>query len=149
MLSTLLMAQDFTSLFLKEYKADTNLVCVTISPKMMEEILKNEKEKDEDVLEIISGLKSMQILSSRINGEVYYDEALRVIEKNQKRYDPFLSYNDEDENYRIMVRKRNDTIVELIMLRIEKSHFVVINFTGRIKPEFISTLAKSMAQKGS
>lgn len=145
MLPFILVAQDFTSLFLNENNADTVLACVTISPKMMEEILTCETEKDEDILEIISNLKSMQILSSETEGGEYFQKALKVAEDNSKRFEPYLSYADEDENCRIMVRKRRGSIVELIMLMVEDDRFAIINFTGKIKPEFISTLTKSMS----
>ena len=39
LLSVAVSAQDFASRFMAEHKADSNLTCVTISPKMMEEIM--------------------------------------------------------------------------------------------------------------
>lgn len=147
LLPVLISAQDFTSLFLEENKADTALTRVTISPKMMEEILKSDVEKNEEILEIISNLKSMQVLSSEANGENYFLKARKVIEDHSKRFEPYLSYEDENENYQIVVRKRGGSIVELIMLMVEEDRFAIINFTGKIKPEFISTLTKSMTRK--
>lgn len=142
-------AQDFASLFLEANKTDTTLTRVTISPKMMGEIIKSDTGKNEDIIEIISGLKSMQILSSNEQGEAYYKKALKIIEKNPKRFQPFISYEDGGENYRIMVRKKGNAIIELIMLVAEENHFALINLTGEIKPEFISTLTKSITQKHS
>jgi hypothetical protein len=132
---------------MKENGADSTLVCVTISPKMMEEILKSDSGKDEDILKIISGLKSMQVLSSRENGESYFRKARKIVEDHSKRFEPYLSYTDENENCQIIVRKKGGSIVELIMLMVEKDHFAIINFTGKIKPEFISTLTRSMSRK--
>lgn len=149
LLPIILSAQDFTSIFLEQNSADSTLTRVTISPKMMEEILKSDTGKDEDVLEIISSLKSMQVLSSEAEGERYFQKALKVVEDNSKRFESYLSYEDENENYRIVVRKRGGSIVELIMLIVEEDRFAVINFTGKIKPEFISTLTKSMSRKHS
>lgn len=148
-LSASLVAQDFTSRFLTEHKTDTNLTCVTISPKMMEEIMKSDAEKDDEVLDIISNLKSMQMLTAKVKGQNYYNEALKVIEKNTGLFEPFLSFSDKSENCQIMVRKKKDTIIELVMLIHEKNHFVVINFTGHMSPEFIAKLAASMKPKGS
>ena len=54
LLSVAVSAQDFASRFLTEHKGDSNLTCVTISPKMMEEIMKSDAEKDDEILEIIS-----------------------------------------------------------------------------------------------
>ena len=142
-----LAAQDFASRFMDEHKEDINLTCVTISPKMMEEIMKNDAEKDEAVLDILSNLKSMQMLTSEVNGQYYYNEALEVVKKNSNRFEPFLSFKDKSANCQIMVRKNKKTIVELVMLMHEKEHFSVINFTGIMNPEFISKLAASMKPK--
>ncbi|NDV80456.1 DUF4252 domain-containing protein [Bacteroides sp. 51] len=149
LLPVLLSAQDFTSIFLEENEADSTLTRVTISPKMMGEILNSDTEKNEDILEIISNLKSMQILSSEANGESYFQKALKVAQDHSKRFEPYLSYEDENENCQIVVRKRGGSIVELIMLMVEEDRFAIINFTGKIKPEFISTLTKSMTRKHS
>ncbi len=140
------MAQDFASRFLTEHQADTNLTCVTISPKMMEEILKSDAGKDEAVVDIISSLKSMQMLTSKVRGAEYYQEALKLVEKNPGRFEPFLSFQDQSQNCQIMVRKKNEAIIELVMLMHEESSFAVINFTGTMSPEFISALTTSMKQ---
>lgn len=149
LLPLLLSAQDFTSLFLDEHKEDTTLSRVTISPRMMGEILKSDTGKDEDILEIISSLKSMQVLSSEAEGQSYFQKALKVVDDNSERFEPYLSYEDEKENYRIVIRKKGKIIVELIMLVVEEGRFAMINFTGEIKPGFISTLTKSVTCKQS
>lgn len=142
-------AQDFASRFLTEHKADTNLTCITISPKMMEEIMKSGAEMDDEVLDIISNLKSMQMLTAEVEGQKYYEEALKIVEKNRGRFEPFLSFKDKSEDCRIMVRKKNDAVIELVMLVYEKGRFSMINFTGKMSPEFISRLAASMKPKRS
>lgn len=149
LLSASVVAQDFASRFLDEHKADTNLTCVTISPKMMEEIMKNDAEKDDEVLDIISNLKSMQMLTAKVKGQNYYDEAIKIVEKSSGRFEPLLSFSDKSENCQIMVRKKKEAIIELVMLVHGKGQFVVINFTGNMSPEFIARLAASMKQKGS
>ena len=149
LLSVAVSAQDFASRFLSEYDSDSNLVCITISPKMMREIMKSDVERDDEVLEIISNLKSMQMLTSEVKGQKYYDAALKVVEKNPGRFEPFLSFKDKSANCQIMVRKKNDAIIELVMLMHDKNHFAVINFTGNMSPEFISQLAASMKPKRS
>lgn len=42
--SVAVSAQDFASRFLIKHKADSNLTCITISPKMME-IMKSDAER--------------------------------------------------------------------------------------------------------
>ena len=149
LLSVAVSAQDFASRFLSEYESDSNLVCITISPKMMREIMKSDVERDDEVLEIISNLKSMQMLTSEVKGQKYYDAALKVVEKNPGRLEPFLSFKDKSANCPIMGREKNDALIDLVMLMHDKNHFAVINFTGNMSPEFISQLAASMKPKRS
>lgn len=116
---------------------------------MMEEILNSDAEKDKEILSIISSLKSMQMLTATVKGQSYYDEALKIVEKNSRRFEPFLSFTDKNVDYRILVRKKNNTIVEVVMLMHEKNHFSVINFTGKMSAAFIAKLSASMKQKRS
>ena len=92
LLPFVLSAQDFTSIFLEENGVDSTLTRVTISPKMMEEILKSDTDKNEDIMEIISNLKSMQILSSSANVKSYFQKARKVVEDHSKRFELYLSY---------------------------------------------------------
>lgn len=144
LMPVVLMAQDFTTIFIEEHKADSNLVIVTISPKMMEEILKDDAGKDDNVLEMISDLKSMQMLSADVNAKPYYQKALELIGKSEYHYEPFIPLEEYPEGYRIMVRKKNDKIVELVMLIHYQEHFTIIDFTGDINREFIIRLADSV-----
>ena len=106
LLSVAVSAQDFASRFMAEHQADSNLTCVTISPKMMEEIMKSDAEKDKEVLDMISNLKSMQVLTSDVEGKKYFNAALKVVEKNSGRFESFLSFKDKSEKCQIMVRKK-------------------------------------------
>lgn len=147
-MSVVVSAQDFASRFMEVHSLDTNLTCISISPKMMREIMKADIEKNDGILDIISNLKSMQMLTSGVEGQKYYKEALGIFKKNSNRFEPFLSLENNGENYRIMVRKKDKKIIELVMLANEKSKFVVVNFTGKMDDDFINKLASSMRLKG-
>lgn len=140
------MAQDFVSKYMQECKHDTVLHCISVSPKMMEEVLKTdaENEEQEEMRRIMANLRSMQIVSAKTNGEFYFAKAEEMVEKNVNRFEPFLSYNDSIENCRIMVRKKEGIIIELVMLSHIDDYFRVINFTGNMNDEFIDSLAKTM-----
>lgn len=140
------MAQDFVSKYMQENKHDTVLHCVSVSPKMMEEVLKTdaENEEQEEMRRIMANLRSMQIVSAKTNGEFYFAKAEKMVEKNVNRFEPFLSFNDSIENCRIMVRKKEGIIIELVMLSHIDDYFRVINFTGNMNDEFIDRLAKTM-----
>ena len=149
-LSVTAMAQDFATRFMAEHKKDANLTCITISPTMMKQILKVDAvEKDEKMADVISNLKSMQLITSKVKASRYYQEALKVIEKNANRFDPYLSSKDHFGESRIMVRRHKGAIVEMVMLTNYRKAFSVINFTGIMSDEFISELARSMRQKRS
>lgn len=144
--ATTAMAQDFVSKYMQENKHDTVLHCISISPKMMEEVLKIDSQKgdEEEMRSIMANLKSMQIVSSKTNGDFYFNKAEEIVEKNANRFEPFLSFNDRNENCRIMVRKKEKTIIELVMFSHKEDSFQVINFTGNMNDEFIDNLVKTM-----
>lgn len=104
---------------------------------------------DGKMMDMISKLKSMQMLTSQSNGQKYYKEALGVLDKNQDRFKPFVSFEDKSENFQIMVRKKRSAIIELVMLMCENENFTIINFTGNMSKDFIDMLAKSMKPKHS
>jgi hypothetical protein len=148
--STVVVAQDFATRFMAEHKQDANLSCITISPTMMNKILKSSAAgKDEKMAEVISNLKSMQLISAEVKVRHYYREALKVIEENPNRFEPYLSFKGKSGECRIMVRKYKDAIVEMVMLTDERHKFTIINLTGNMNDEFISNLAKSLKQKRS
>ncbi len=142
-------AQDFVSKFMLENKEDTLLHYISISPKMMEEVLKTdaENEKQEEMRRIMANLKSMQVVSSKAKGDFYFHKAEKMVEKNGNRFEPFLSFDDRQENCRIMVHRKKGKIIELVMLSYKDNRFQVINFTGNMNDEFIDNLAKAMIPK--
>jgi len=149
LVSVWVCAQDFASRFLESHKPDNNLTCVTISPKMMQKVLDLNLENEEQMMDMISKLKSMQMLTSQGNGQKYYKEALSILEKNSGRFESFLTFEDKSENFQIMVRKKRNAIIELVMLMRQDDNFTIINFTGNMSRDFIDRLAKSMEPKHS
>jgi len=147
LISVSVCAQDFASRFLESHKHDTNLNCVTISPNMMEKVMNLDVHNEDKMMDMISKLKSMQMLTTQVNGQKYYKEALSVLEKNSGRFVSFLTFDDKSENFQIMVRKKKDAIIELVMLMREDDNFTVINFTGNMSKDFIARLAKEMEPK--
>lgn len=141
-------AQDFSTLFLKAYDNDSIFTQVTISPKMMEEILQSDAQINEDMAEVISELKSLRMLIANSAGDEHFAQTLGVIEKNRKRYQYLTSHEEANDSCRILVRKKNDRIVELVMVMLKNEGFMLVDITGVIKPESISTLTKSLKSEG-
>jgi hypothetical protein len=116
---------------------------------MMQKVLDLNLENEEQMMDMISKLKSMQMLTSQGNGQKYYKEALSILEKNSGRFESFLTFEDKSENFQIMVRKKRNAIIELVMLMRQDDNFTIINFTGNMSRDFIDRLAKSMEPKHS
>ena len=142
-------AQDFVSRFMASHPSDSKLTCITISPKMMNEILELNENVDTTILGMISNLKSMQMLSSNVAAVRYYNDALSLVNKSVGVYEPYFSINNTYENGQIMIRKRFGAIVELIMFSCKSRRFFVINFTGSMNIEFINRLSVLLHQKCS
>lgn len=150
MISFSLSAQDFASRYLEKHKPDDKLTWVTVSPKMMEKVMKLDVDGDDQaMMDIISKLKSMQMLTTKEDGQKYYKEALEVLDKNANRFEPYLSFDDKKMNLQIMIRKKRKVVLELVVLMCEDDNFTIINFTGNMSGDFIARLANSMSPKHS
>lgn len=144
------VAQDFATRFMAAHKEDANVSCITISPTMMNKILKVDAvEKNEKMADVISNLKSMQLLTSTMRPLHYYKEAMKIADQNADRFEPYTSSKSKNKECKIMVRKHKGFIVEMVMLTRTRYKFSVINFTGNMSDEFISELAGTVSQKHS
>lgn len=139
-------AQDFATRFLDEHRADSSLTCVTISPKMMEEILRIDLGED-DMMQIISELKSMQIIRSEKDGSQYFSQAQELMNKNSDRFETFLSASHPTGECMVAIYKKRDEIIELVMLMSDNEQFLVINFTGKMSEDFITKLTAILQPK--
>ena len=80
-LATGLQAQeDAISKFFSNYMDDDQFTSVYISPKMFEMFAKFMDEEDEEELKsVVSDLKGLRILTTDINPQKYYEEAVKKI----------------------------------------------------------------------
>lgn len=147
--TAMMRAQDFASRYMSENAGDTTLVCISVSPRMMEEILeKGIQEKDTiGITEIISKLKSMQIVYAEKRGKGYFEKAEEMAERNSARFRKLASYDKEKDHCRIFVREQEKQIVELVLLKQEGRRFTVINFTGDMDWDFIERLKHAVVLK--
>lgn len=143
--ATIMQGQDFVNLFMDEHKSDSILKCITISPKMMKEILKSDQGKDEEMLDMIAELKSMQILRSDTLGQVYFNTATELITKEKDRFETIMTLNHPSRHCLVAIYKQDDELIEMILLLNENEQFTIINFTGNMSEHFIQKL-KTMLQ---
>jgi hypothetical protein len=142
-----LAAQDFAQKFAEEWAKDSVLETVTISPKMMEQMLGMAPVEglgqDKRIREAIGKLRSMRIVTARSNSQLYYERATDLMDRNSTRFqqiDTFAKTSDEGAFYS-RKNQQGDT-VELVMLyhHHDKGRFVVVCVTGDIDDAFFRSL---------
>lgn len=143
--------QDFASKFMQRCKDDTAVHCVTISPKMMEQLTKQaDAKRNEHIAQAIEKLKSARIVTTSTHGVGYYELAKELLTRNAQRFHHDKSYRKEHSFGDFYSRKGKDgNTVELIMLHADtkERRLVIVNLTGDIDDEFIESLTKTFGGK--
>ncbi len=138
-----MQAQSFATRYMAEYADDTLLTNINVSPRMMKEILNiNEQLVDSTgMIDIISTLNSMQLVTAEDKGETYFEEAEEIAKRNSGRFEEMVAYNKKGEHCRIYIRRQGELIMELVMIHRQGKRFMVIDFTGEMSMETIEKLA--------
>lgn len=146
-------AQDFASKFMERCEDDTAVHCVTVSPKMMEQLTKQaDASRNERMAQAIEKLKSARIVTSSVHGEGYYHIAEDLLKRNSNRFHHDKSYRTAHAYGSFYSRKTKDGgTVELIMLHADTKarRLVVVNLTGDIDDEFIESLTKRFGDRSA
>lgn len=139
--------QDFASKFMQQYNADSILQCVTVSPKMMEQLVKSQNTgHNEHIIQAIAKLKSARIITATEHEEDYYQMAEGLLKRNAKRFKAKRGFHNTQGYGIFYTRQSKGKTTELIMLYANKKNnkFVIINLTGNIDEEFINSLSKNI-----
>ena len=136
-------AQDFASRFMMEFSKDTTIHCQTISPKMMEKLVNVHRKNNEraEARQLIAKLKSARIIQGADKPK-YFLHAEKMLKHNRQRFIP-LNQSTARGNNQIFVRRKEDFIIELIMLNKDSAAgtFTIVNLTGDMDDEFIRVLS--------
>ncbi len=139
---------DFAEKFMTLHQADTTLKCVTVSPKMMEQLVKvHDEDKPENIVQAIAKLKSARIVKGNAD---YYYVAEELLQKNSQRFKAEQTYRSKEQHGAFYTRQdKQGNTVELIMIRQEPQYdkFVIINLTGDIDKEFLCFLYNNKSFK--
>lgn len=140
--------QDFASRFMQQCDGDTAVQCITVSPKMMEQLTKQaDTSHNEYMAQAIEKLKSARIVTASAQCEDYYQIAEDLLKRNPQRFQHYKSYRTEQAHGAFYTRKlKGGGIVELIMLHSspKQQRMVIVNLTGDIDDEFINSLTKTL-----
>lgn len=141
---------DFAQKFMERCDGDTAVHCVTVSPKMMEQIARGGNGRDANMQQAIEKLKSARIVTASVHGEGYYQLAEELLKKNAQRFAPGKTYRTAHAHGAFYTRKGGEgETVELIMLHAdtERRRLVIVNLTGDIDQDFMDCLVRGMAGK--
>ncbi len=139
--------QDFASKFMEKCPDDTAVSCVTISPKMMEQLTKQpDAARNEHIAEAIQKLKSARIVTASVRADDYYAAAEELLKDNPQRFRHAQDYHSAHARGTFYTRQTSsgDT-VELVMLHADtqSGRLVIVNLTGDIDREFVESLRKT------
>lgn len=136
--------QDFASRFMLETSKDASISCETISPKMLETLIKmHDGNKDENA-SLISKLKSVRIIHVPKRSKAYFKNAEALLDKNKNRFTEVTEARNA-ENKKIFLRKKDELILELVLLNLDtlQNKLTIINLTGEMDQEFIEDLSEN------
>ena len=132
--------QDFATRFMdihgNTYK---ELTCSTVSPFMMEQIMKLDTiGANRGLRKVLSQLKSIKIVGAKCEniGDSLFSKATDLAKRNQKRYKLYTN----DKERQIYLRQRNKIIVEMVFITKQHDDFSIVNLTGNMNPSFLKEL---------
>ncbi len=139
---------DAISNYFEKYMDNEDFTMVYLSPKMFELLGKLNLDELEDreaaeVMSVVSDLKGLRVLTTDINTQKLYDEAMSLL--NVEDYEVLMTVRDEGENVHFWVKEGSgDVINELLLLVGGGDDFVLLSFVGNINLRKISKLANSV-----
>ncbi len=126
------------------YLNNDDFTVVSISGKMLNMIA----DSDDDINDIISSLKSINILTTEKAPMDFYKKAKSELYNN--KFEELMKVKDKDSNVLFMVRDSDGKKVkELVLLVGENDNTVLMSFTGDIRLDKISKLGKSLNIDGA
>ena len=142
---------DFASKYMDANKGDTLLKCVTVGPRMMEQLTKmHDTQSNEAITQAIKKLKTARIVTVTESVDSYYEKAEKLLKQFPLRFSHDKDFRNAHSYGTFYTRRQKDgAVVELIMLHADtlKPAMVIVNLTGDIDKEFTELLSKSFSNK--
>lgn len=130
--------------YFSKYQDDETFTVVNISASMFAAISGLETDAiDPEAKAILDNITGMKILTKQSNGNTYFDEALQLI--NSKGLEELMSIKDKGQNIRIYGKSDGSKFLkEVVMLRGDKSNFILMQVQGKLSIEQLSKLSKTL-----
>lgn len=137
---------DAISKFFTRYEDDMSFTMVNITSRMFNLFtdLEVRNEEDKEVLDAISKLKGLKILtkSDADNARALYSEANLLVPKVE--YEELMTIRDENSNMRFLIKEKSGKINELLMLMGGENEFFILSLVGEIDLNQIANISKKM-----
>ncbi len=150
--STGFSQSDAIESYFSKYKDDDRFTMVYVSPKMFQMFSKVAEGAGEDledeIIEMVSSLKGLKILTTDVEGRNFYSEAIQKIDT--KQYEELMTVRSEGDDVKFLVKDTDGgNIVQELLLLVGGDEFVMMSFVGDINLRQIGKLAKSLDMKGA
>ncbi len=133
--------QDFASRFMSLYGKGTTLSCTTVSPLMMERMLRLPSVEDnEQMRSVLQQLKSIRLVSNTDASEStrLYDDAVSLAQRNKARY----RLQGEENEKKLYARRRGSVVVELVLVMKQNGLLSLVNLTGNMSEKFMEQVLR-------
>ena len=142
---------DFASKYMDANKGDTLLKCVTVGPRMMEQLTKmHDTQSNEAITQAIKKLKTARIVTVTESVDSYYEKAEKLLKQFPLRFSHDKDFRNAHSYGTFYTRRQKDgAVVELIMLHAYtlKPSIVIVILTGDIDNDFIELLSKNVGSR--
>lgn len=130
--------------YFSKYQDDETFTVVNISASMFAAISGLETDAiDPEAKAILDNITGMKILTKQSNGTNYFDEALQLI--NNKGLEELMSIKEKGVNVRIYGKSDDSKhLKEVVMLRGDKTNFILMQVQGKLSIEQLSKLSKTL-----
>lgn len=133
--------QDFASRFMALYAKGTTMTCTTVSPLMMERMLRLPSVEDnEQTKDVLKQVKSIRVVSNTSTEETVhlYEKAISLAQCNKARY----HLQSEENEKKLYARRRGKVVVELVLITKQNDHLSLVNLTGNMSDKFMEQLLR-------
>ncbi len=143
--------QSSVQSFFDKYQDNESFTQVNISPKMFQLISNMDMEAgaDDEILEMISNLKGLKILTTEVNPQKYYKEFNSSFDKSVYEELMTVRENDTDITFLVKDSEGGNIVNELLLLVGGEEDFVLMSFEGKIPLDKIGKLASGLSISGA
>lgn len=143
---------DAIDSYFSKYKDDERFTMVYVAPKMFGMLAKvgaaAEEDIDQEIIDMVSNLKGLKILTTDENADEIYNEAIAKIDTGS--YEELMTVRSDGDNVKFLVKDSNGgNIVQELLLLVGGDEFVMMSFIGDIDLRLVGRLAKTIDMKGA